>query len=224
MRRRNRYQSGIGFLDLLFNGWLIFVFLFIVSFVLIVPERKDASITTKAEFVITLTWDDHSSDDVDIWVEDPAGNLIYYNQKEKGLMHLDRDDLGKQKDVVHLPSGATIDYLHNQEIVTIRGFIPGEWTVNVHMYSKKDATTTNVEVRMVKLNPSTNIIFQRRLKMAEYWEEVTIARFQMNETGEIFSIDNTPKKLILSEKAGVMITPSGGTSEDYYSGDQSGGF
>ena len=50
------------------------------------------------EFLITVFWPDNLEDDVDIYVEDPAGNLVWFKSREPGLMHLDRDDLGKRND------------------------------------------------------------------------------------------------------------------------------
>lgn len=210
MRGRRQYHSNTGFLDLLFNGWLIYVMLFVVSFMLIVPERDQANIKTKAEFVITLTWDDASTDDIDIWVEDPTGALICYKHKEAGLTHLDRDDLGTSTDKVTLPSGKIVEYKHNQEIVTIRGFMPGEWVINIHMYNKRDKKPVGVEVRMLKLNPTIKEIFMYKCEMSTRWEEITVARIQMSADGEILSMNNVYKKLIKTGGGGTMTTGEDG--------------
>jgi hypothetical protein len=207
MRKFKKGSTSTGFLDLLFNTLLLYVFLFIIAFVLIVPERKDSGIKTQAEFIVTLTWADASKDDVDIWVRDPLGNMIWYNNKENGLMHLDRDDLGSSNDVARLPNGQTVVYKHNQEIVTIRGFIPGEWIINVHMYNKNDKnSSTPVIVQMIKLNPSYTEIFRKEIVMETYWEEVTMARFTMTEHGSIVEMSELYEKLIKSERTGVMQT------------------
>jgi len=212
MRGRVKYNSTTGFLDLLFNGWLIYVMMFMISFILIVPERNEANIKTKAEFVLTLTWDDGSKDDVDIWVEDPMGNLVYYKDKEKGITHLDRDDLGLTNDKTVGPDGEIITYKHNQEIVTIRGFMAGEWVINIHMYNKRDPTPTNVEVKIIKLNPTAETVFVKKLVMEIYWEEITIARLRMSRTGKILSISETPPKHIIeSTRSGNVQTYSDGT-------------
>ena len=210
MKGRREYHSNAGFLDLLFNGWLIYVMMFMVSFMLIVPERDQANIKTKAEFVVTLTWDDASTDDVDIWVQDPMGAVICYKSKEAGLMHLDRDDLGKSTDKVVLPSGEIVEYKHNQEIVSIRGFMPGEWVINIHMFKKRDKIPTGVEVKMLKLNPSIKEVFLQKYKMGTLWEEITVVRFQMSDNGEILSMDNTFKGLIESYSSGSVTTGSDG--------------
>lgn len=210
MRGRREYHSNTGFLDLLFNGWLIYVMMFMVSFMLIVPERDQANIKTKAEFVITLTWDDASTDDVDIWLQDPTGAIICYKKKEAGLMHLDRDDLGTSTDKVTLPSGEIVEYKHNQEIVTIRGFMPGEWVINIHMYNKRDKKPTGVEVRMLKLNPTITEVLVRKYKLSNRWEEITVARIKMSAEGEILSMNDVYKKLIESSASGNITTGDDG--------------
>ena len=132
---QRKYHTNLPFLDLLFNILIGFVFLFIVSFLLINPIAKRADIEVKAEFLITVFWPDNLEDDVDIYVEDPIGNLVWFKSREPGLMHLDRDDLGKKNDEIVTAAG-TILFPENREIVTLRGVIPGEYIINIHMYFK----------------------------------------------------------------------------------------
>jgi hypothetical protein len=196
MRPRRIYYNNTSFLDLLFNTLVGFVFLFIVAFLLINPSIKKADIKTKAEFVITVTWNDNSQDDVDTWLEDPVGDVVHFRQKDVGLAHLDRDDLGKTNDVIILDDGSKVEYPHNQELTTIRGFVPGEWVLNVHMYCKRDLDPTPVEVRIDKLNPTVQTIFYKKILMKTKWEEITVTRFVMTNQGDIISWDELPKSLI----------------------------
>ena len=196
MRPRRIYYNNTSFLDLLFNTLVGFVFLFIVAFLLINPSLKKADIKTKAEFVITVTWNDNSRDDVDTWLQDPIGNVLHFRQKDVGLAHLDRDDLGKVNDIITLDDGRRIEYPHNQELTTIRGFLTGEWVLNVHMYSKRDPNPTLVEVRIDKLNPKVETLFYKKIVMKSRWEEVTVARFVMTEQGDIITWDDLPKRLL----------------------------
>jgi hypothetical protein len=183
-------------LDLLFNTLIGFVLLFIIAFLSINPKNKDADIKTKAEFVITVTWNVNSKDDVDTWLQDPAGNVLHFRQKDIGLAHLDRDDLGIINDSITLKDGRIIEYPHNQELTTIRGFVGGEWVLNVHMYNKRDPDPTLVEIRMDKLNPRVETVFYKKVTMGQTWEEVTVTSFVMSDQGDIISWDDLPKKLI----------------------------
>jgi hypothetical protein len=196
MKPRRIYYNNTSFLDLLFNTLVGFVLLFIIAFLLINPNIKKADIKTKAEFVITVTWNDNSQDDVDTWLQDPAGNVLHFRQKDVGLAHLDRDDLGKINDIIILDDGRRVEYTHNQELATIRGFLTGEWVLNVHMYSKRDANPTLVEVRIDKLNPKVQTLFYKKIVMKSKWEEVTVTRFVMTNQGDIISWDDLPKTLL----------------------------
>ena len=71
--------------------------MFAISFILINPI---STVQLNADFIITITWPDEHPDDVDTYVEDPAGNVLWYHAKEVGLMHLDRDDRGNYKDTI----------------------------------------------------------------------------------------------------------------------------
>ena len=72
-----------------------------------------------------------------MWVRDPLGNAAGFKSKDVGLMSLDRDDLGKANDKVTTSDGKTIIVRNNEEHLTIRGIIPGEYIINVHLYQKK---------------------------------------------------------------------------------------
>jgi hypothetical protein len=109
---------------------------------------------------------------------------------------LDRDDLGKTNDIITLDDGSRVEYPHNQELTTIRGFLTGEWVLNLHMYSKRDANPTLVEVRIDKLNPKVQTLFYKKIVMKSKWEEVTVTRFVMTNQGDIISWDELPKTLL----------------------------
>ncbi len=196
MKPRRIYYNNTSFLDLLFNTLVGFVFLFIIAFLLINPSLKKADIKTKAEFVITVTWSDYSQDDVDTGLQDPAGNVLHFKQKDVGLAHLDRDDLGKLNDTITLDDGRRVEYPHNQELTTIRGFLTGEWVLNVHMYNKRDANPILVEVRIDKLNPKVETVFYKKIVMKSRWEEITVTRFVMTNQGDIINWDDLPKTLV----------------------------
>ena len=161
--KRNRYLSGLGFTDLLFNTLIGFVFLFVIAFLLIAPPvPTDKKIDPKAEILIILTWPEGSSKDIDMWVRDPLGEVISFRGRDRGLMHLDRDDLGTSNDTITLSDGRRVTSEMNQEIVTIRGFIAGEWNVNIHYYAYRQGSesdpapeelTVPVTVELIRVNP-----------------------------------------------------------------------
>lgn len=193
------YHSYKSLLDLLFLTAAGFVFLFFIAFMMIEPESNETQIRTKAEYVITTTWEHESPDDVDVWLRDPTGNLLYFKKKEIGLMHLDRDDLGDANDSYILSDGTVITYNYNQEIVTIRGIIPGEWVLNIHMYSKKTKKPTKVLVRMDKINPSVKTMVNQTYTMEKKWDQITVLRFTLNSKGDIISRSKLPIDLVVED-------------------------
>src|SRR5579862_9326676 len=134
----NNVYSGFGddgtfvpFTDIVLNVLLGFTFLVLIALALVKPEAKAGSVDIKAEVLITVSWPDGLPDDVDTYVEDPQGNIVWYFAKEKGLMNLDRDDRGNFHDTI-VVNGETIQNPLNQETVSIRGIVPGEYVVNVY--------------------------------------------------------------------------------------------
>ena len=189
-------DSSTPFIDLLFNLLLGYAFLFLISFLLIQPIIKKAEVHTQAEFIITVTWPLNNPDDVDTWLEDPLGNVIYFKNKEAGLAHLDRDDLGHSNDVIYLADGTAVRYPYNQELLTIRGFIGGEWTLNLHMYAKRETLPTMVHVAIDKLNPSLKPVLIKDVLLEVKGDEVTVTRFEMGSNGDILAMNDMPKTLI----------------------------
>jgi len=196
IKKNIKSDESTPLLDLLFNMLLIFFVFWVITMVNI-QEEKAKSITTKAEFVITVTWPLNDSNDVDTWLQDPMGNTAFFRNKQRAMMHLDRDDLGSANDSFSLPDGTLVVYPYNQEIMTIRGIIPGEWILNIHLYRKNQSKTpTIVNVKMEKLNPSVRTIILKDIVLEEQWDEVTVSRFEMIGSGKIIGFDDTFKQLV----------------------------
>lgn len=191
----------MAFLDLLFNTLLCFAALFVLSFILINPSKKENNIKAKADFMITVTWNKDLDDDVDTYVEDPVGNLVAFMRREEGLMHLDRDDLGHRNDTINTPNGP-IEYKDNREIVTLRGFVPGEYVVNVHMYMKREIAPTEVTIVLEKLNPYM-IIMAKNVILTTSGQEDTAFRFVVDSEGSVTKV-NELKKTLVKSKVGPL--------------------
>jgi len=206
MANRQQYGSSTAFHDLLFNMLLAFVAFFFLALVMVNPKVKnDKNVEAKAEAIITITWDKNCPDDVDTWVEDPTGRHICFQGKENGLMHLDRDDLGWDNDKIVTPSG-TFEYNENREIVTLRGLIPGEYTVNVHMYSKREMGPTKVSIIGEKINPTLKLYAAETVTLSKNGEEITAFRFTVTKEGEITNV-NKLQKYIATPKLGRREDP-----------------
>jgi hypothetical protein len=193
MRRRN--HTGLGFTDLLFNALLGFVVMFVLAFLLINPIAKTGAVDPKAEFLITLAWPDGRPEDVDLYVEDPAGNLVWFRQREAGLMHLDRDDLGQRNDFIEMGGRRIVSPL-NQEIVSIRGILPGEHVVNLHLYRDEDGQPVPATVKVEKLNPKVELVFYGAVTLAEHGDERTAVRFSVGSDGRVRDVNRLAKRIV----------------------------
>lgn len=192
MRRRS--GSGLGFTDLLFNALLGFVVMFVLAFLMINPVAKTGAVDPKAEFLITLSWPDGREEDVDLYVEDPRGQLVWFRAREAGLMHLDRDDLGERGDVIEV-GGQRIANPLNQEIVAIRGILPGEYVVNLHLY-RGAGEPVPATIKVEKLNPEVKVVFYGNLVLVEQGDERTACRFAIGVDGRVQSVDRLAKSLV----------------------------
>ena len=190
---RRSYNSNLAFLDLLFNTLLCFVAFFAIALILINPESENRKVEVRAEFLISMSWPGEINDDVDIYVEDPAGNLVSFSRREDGLMHLDRDDLGNSNDVVETEFGS-IEYNENREIVTIRGTVPGEYVINIHMYSKRSEDQTPVFIQVDKINPFSTV-FTKTIFLEYDGQEETVVRIVVDKDSKIESINYLKKSL-----------------------------
>jgi hypothetical protein len=189
------YHAHLSFLDLLFNTLLCFAALFMLSFMLINPSKNDNNTQSKADFMITVTWPDEIDNDIDTYVKDPQGNLVAFMRREEGLMHLDRDDLGNRNDTIQTPLGPVV-HPENKEIVTLRGFMQGEYIVNVHMFRRTDGLAlTEVIVQLDKINPLFKTIVIKRVTLGSNGDEKTAFRFKLDKDGEVVEVNELPAKL-----------------------------
>ena len=190
---KRNYHTNLAFLDLLFNTLLCFAALFSLAFILINPSKKNKTVDAKAEFIITVIWPSDMDDDVDTYVEDPEGNLIAFNRREQGLMHLDRDDTGLSFDTISTSFGL-VEYKENREMVTIRGYIPGEYVVNVHMYTKRENAETPVTIILEKINPY-KVVTGRNVVLKVKGDEKTAFRFTVDDEGKVIQTNQLEKGL-----------------------------
>lgn len=193
--RRRRHDEIDPFSDLLFNTLLAFVMLFAIALVAMNPKAKTGVIDAKAEFIITVTWPDLNPNDIDTWLQDPAGNLVWFRTREAGMMHLDRDDRGLANDTLVINGQQVVNPL-NQEVVTIRSVAPGEYTLNLHYYDSKNGEPVTANVSVVKVNPQAVVVFYGSTTLARKGDEATALRFTIDDDGDVSNVNTLPKTLV----------------------------
>ena len=203
-RRAQREPEVDPFYDMLFNMLIAFVFCFIVALLAMNPlATKAGDVPAKAEYIITLSWPDGDPNDLDAWVQGPGGEVVWFRQREAGLLHLDRDDRGLSNDTV-VVDGRRIVNPVNQEVVTLRGVAPGEYIVNAHYYDGSTAERSEpgsggpvpATVSVVKVNPRAEVVFHGTQTLSAPGSEATMLRFSVQADGSIAGISTVPKALV----------------------------
>ena len=194
--RHTREAEVDPFYDMLFNMLIAFVFCFIIALLAMNPKAlKAGDVPAKAEFIITLSWPDYDPNDIDTWVQNPAGDTVWFRAREAGLMHLDRDDRGLSNDTITVNGRDIVNPL-NQEVVTLRGIAPGEYIVNAHYYETKNEQAVPVTVSVVKVNPRAEVVYYGQVTLARKGDEITVVRFTVLPDGSVNSINTLPKSLV----------------------------
>jgi hypothetical protein len=180
---------------MLFKALQVIAFLFFIALLAVSPDPKEGKIDSKAEFIITMDWPDNHPDDLDLFVQDPAGNIAWYRHREAGFLTLDRDDRGGTNDFI-IVNGKKIASPIREEIVTVRGIVPGEYTVNVSHFQATTGQPVAANVKVQKLNPTTQVIFDNKLMLDHSGDEKTALRFRLDTEGKVIDVQQRPKSLL----------------------------
>ncbi|WP_201286470.1 hypothetical protein, partial [Escherichia coli] len=130
----------------------------------------------------------------DLFVQDPAGNIAWYRHREAGFLTLDRDDRGGANDFI-VVNGKKIASPIREEIVTLRGVVAGEYTVNVSHFQATTGEPVQANVKVQKLNPTAQVIFDDKLTVDHTGDEKTAVRFRLDAEGKVINVDRRPKSL-----------------------------
>ena len=191
----NNRDEQDAFTDLLFNSLLGFAFMFAIAFMLISDPSDGGKIDSKAEILISVRWPDQHPDDVDAIVESPQGGLVWYHNRDTGLMHLDRDDRGIFADKMNV-NGATISNPINQETITIRALQSGEYVVNLLHYQANYDKPLTVDVKVEKLNPEVELVYYGSHELKGVGDEQTAVRFSIDSKKNISDVNQIQKRLL----------------------------
>jgi hypothetical protein len=180
---------------MLFKGLQVVAFLFFIALLVINPEAKSGKIDTKAEFLISASWPDSHPDDIDLYTEDPAGNIVWYHVRESGFMVLDRDDRGGLNNSI-IVNGKKLTSPIRQETISIRGIVAGEYTVNINHYLATTGQPVPVAVKVEKVNPTLEVVHYDTIMLDHTGHERTAVRFRLAEGGGIVDVNHREKSLI----------------------------
>jgi hypothetical protein len=184
MRRR---RSNTAAIDLFANIGLGFIALFLLVLLQVNPVAKQKDIDARAEYLVTIEWQDGSADDVDLWLRMPDGDFVSWVKKGSGPTFLDRDDLGTDNNQYIVGNEVRVANIR-RETITVRTNVPGEYHVSVHLYLRRwTGPSPQVRVTILKLNPH-QVIAERVIGLEMTGQEETAARFWVDEQGRVTKV------------------------------------
>ena len=199
------------FLDLLFNLVFAFMVLFFVSFVMINdPKEEDAQAKNDNHILITMNWE--TNNDMDLWLRLPDGRKCGYSARDIPPAHLDVDVVawrrytrqGYQPDMSHEQYYDDEEYrgdygeyqgehevqpeeyviTENEEIITVRNILAGEYAVNVHYFSDRGYGRQPIKVKiMVQDIRNKSMIWAGEKEIDIPRDEVHFVKFTVVDTG-----------------------------------------
>lgn len=180
---------------MLFKALQVVAFLFFLALLAVSPDAKEGKVDSKAEFLITMDWPNEHPDDLDIFVQDPVGNIAWYRHREAGFMTLDRDDRGGANDFI-VVNDKKISSPIREEIVTVRGIVAGEYTVNVSHFMATTGKPVAATVKVQKLNPAAQVVFDDSVTVDHTGDEKTAVRFTLDREGKVIDVNRRQKSLL----------------------------
>ena len=186
---------NLAFRDILFNLLCVLIVMIGALLWFINPKSEAKGVAKKAEFLIMIEWPQGNKDDVDLYVEDPLGNICFFRAREAGFMSLERDDTGTNADTFTLPDGEVIVFHENTETITLRSLMPGEYIANVHMYTKREEGATKVKMIATKLNPNVSVVMKEEVELSTTGDEKTTFRMVVDKDGKVIEISKLFKAI-----------------------------
>lgn len=189
-------KNIVPFIDVLFTFLMVFV---CITFLLKAKsDTESASYQQEnALYLIILNWEGNS--DLDLWGKDPLGNIVSFSRREGGqgcLFSLNRDNQGAHS--TEIGQDGNPIFKINEEIITIRGAVVGEYIFNVHSFNVRDSKVPiKATVKLVKNKPYKVVT----IKEKEYYsngEEQTFFRFSLDSNGTVTDINELPSSIIQS--------------------------
>src|SRR2546423_7671209 len=163
---------------MLFKALQVVAFLFFIALLAMNPEAKEGKIESKAEFIITMTWPDDNPDDIDLYVEDPLGNIVWYHVREGGFLVLDRDDRGSANNTLTV-DGRKLTSPFRQETISIRGIVAGEYTGNVHYFLATKGGPVPTVGEVEKNKPQGEVVSHDTVMLSRMGGGKTAVRFPL---------------------------------------------
>tara|TARA_Y100000310_G_scaffold343589_1_gene451969 strand:- start:1082 stop:1639 length:558 start_codon:yes stop_codon:yes gene_type:complete len=181
IRRDVNSRLGMDFMSLGLMGFVV-VTIILLAFI---AEEKKKEADIQGDLMVEIFWEDGLRSDVDLWVVAPDGVAVGYSNAKGQIWNLLRDDRGDVRDLTN----------RNSEIAYSRGFVEGEYIVNVHLYSARDPLPIDVEVAVRIKKSVVRDIHYETVTLKFKSEEITAIRFTLDKDGNVVSKNKNYHKI-----------------------------
>ena len=144
-----------------------------------------------AEFVVNLRWDDKRDVDLDLWMQDQNGQIIFYNTRETANISLDRDSRGFISNRSTLSDGSVVES-PNHEVIAIRAIMPGDYIIAVCYYTG-DNREIDATVDVEKMNPTVTDIVTKHIHLNKVDDAMNVVAFHVDKDGSAHIIPTPPE-------------------------------
>jgi hypothetical protein len=173
---------------------LLCCLLLVVYTLIAPPHAHSARIDTQGAYAVVLEWPRASQDDLDLYVEDSAGDVAWYGHRDARSLQLEHDDLGAL-------TGTNYAVGPNYERIVLRTAVPGTYAAVVHEYCKVVPGPTRATVELWKLGTNQRPVTVRRMVLIRQGDQQTAFRWTLDAAGNVISINRLP--VTLSQASGV---------------------
>lgn len=211
-KHQNAFVPYTDLISVLFMWAISLVCLLIISVNFSIHTKGD--VIPKAEYLITMTWDKTRDVDLDMWLRGPNDEIVMYTQKEAVNMSLDRDSRGMQTNDTVLPDG-THATSANEEIITLRTIIPGDYDLAVSYYGGSDnngysyqsgdsmpSVKISAQLQINKVNPKFTLVAGKTIELTKVKQSLNIWRFHIDADGKLTQLDLPDEDMIQTMAAG----------------------
>ena len=194
-----KYSSNLAFVDLLFNLLVGFTSLFIIAFLMINPVSQTGQTTPPVKMFVEIEWDSELTQDIDLFVRGPNGNVVYYANKDGGYVVLQRDDLGSANDT-YILNGERIVIKRNYEIANFSDLPAGEYVIGVFYFSRL-GDPIDVKTTVRSISPH-RLVYEGTAEALTPRTERTLLSFVIDKDGKVTDLNTEVQIPITGRRRG----------------------
>jgi hypothetical protein len=165
-------------------------------------KSRDADITSPGSIIVEIVWKEDV--DVDLWIKSPDDVPVGYSRKQGKYIDLLRDDLGRQYERIGD---------HHEENAYARATPPGEWIINLHMFSNRADAPYPIHVDVVTTiaqkggdgKDASKKDIKTSVDLVTSGQEITVMRFRLDSDANLVvdSVNNNEQTPLRAGQTGT---------------------